>query len=461
MSTSPPTLAITFDNNSNVDASDVYIGFVSGSSGAPVTIVNAGDNSPILAVGDVGSYPAQGNWYTLDALPSGVVVTSFSGRVYVCYGTPWAVQYAGYEPAQSVTDPNFYLRYDKMEMTFTGQPADVANLTSIDYWSIPMTLNTSLNGTPAGTVSGLLTDVSPPVTTQAVFDALNPLTTPPVSGVPGPGGTDGTPLPALVPGQYKQYGSGPVPGTTFARIIGPSSYPPVYPSPGGIPVTPYDLLDDYLTYLLDTYGPGTQGGGSPPSLGAGVVAFISGEFAGVGPNVPPTGPQSRQSYDLTATIDADLNLTLTGTTSGMGDTVMLYKKDDLLNPTGIYGGNAPYYLNGSTTSTAPGNDVYGWIGGDLFSGLNIGAVGSAAVVGGQVVGDMPSQSWFQLPVSSFFGNLQTGGPYYNQWAATLSTLSQAYNFAYTDRFAPVFVSLNPATADTLQIVLEDGTVNMG
>lgn len=461
MSTSPPTLAITFANNSNLNASDVYVGFVSGSSGAPVTIVKAGDHSPVLAVGDVASYPARGNWYTLDALSSGVVVTSFSGRVYVCYETPWAVQYAGYEPAQAVTDPNFYLRYDKMEMTFTGQPADVANLTSIDYWSIPMSLNSLKGGAVVGTVSGLLKNVSPAVTTQAVFDALNPLTTPPVSGVSGPGGTDGTPLPALVPGQYQQYGSGPAPGKTFARIIGPSSYPPVYPPPGAIPVTPYDLLENYLTYLLNTYGPGTPGGGSPATTGAGVIAFISGQFAGVGPNVPATGPASRQSYDLTATIDADLNVTLTGETSAMGNTVMVYKKGDLLNPTGIYGGNAPFYLNGSTSSTNPGNDIYGWIGGDLFSGLNIGAVGSAAVVGGQVVGNMPSQSWFKLPASSFFGGLQPGGPYYNRWAATLSGLSQAYNFAYTDRFAPVFVSLNPANVDTLEIVLEDAAVNMG
>ena len=163
---------------------------------------------------------------------------------------------------------------------------------------------------------------------------------------------------------------------------------------------------------------------------------------------------------LNATIDANLNLTLTGTTSGTVSTVMVYKKEDLLNPAGIYGGNAPYYLNGSTTPTSPGNDVYSWIGGDLFAGLSIGAVGSPTSVGGQVVGNMPSQSWFKLPVSSFFGNLQPDGHFYNRWAATLSTLSQAYNFAYTDRYAPVFVSLNPANVDTLQVVLEAAAVKL-
>ena len=449
------TLTLTFSNNSHVDASAVFIGFVAGSSGTAVSITNLQDNSALKAVDDVGSYPAPGNWYSLDTLSAGVGIQSFSGRVYVCYGQAWAVQRQGYEPAQAVSDPNLFLRYDKMELTFTGSPDDVADLTSIDYWSIPMTLNAMLAGKVVQTARGLL----PGVTTQQVYDALNALTTPPVSGLPGPGGIDGTPLPALVPGQYQQYPGGPAPGTTFARIIGPSSYPPVFPAPGAIPVTPYDLLHDYLAHLYRDFGPHTHGGEKVPTLGKGVIAHIAGSFAGVGPNVPPTGPTSKQTYSFEAHIDKDLNITLKGTASGVtGNITMLYKKDDLLNPTGIYGGNAPYYLNGASTPTNPGNDVYGWIGGDLFSGLNIGAVGSDAQQGGYVVGALPSQAWFKLPPSTFFTHMQPHKPYYNRWAATLSQLSEAYNFAYSDRFAHVLVSLNPSTVDTLQIVLEDGRI---
>ena len=156
------------------------------------------------------------------------------------------------------------------------------------------------------------------------------------------------------------------------------------------------------------------------------------------------------------------DITLTGTLSGMGSTTMKYAVADLQNPTGIYGGNAPFYLNGATTSTIPANDVSGWIGGDLFSGLNIGAVGSRTVPSGgtTAVGAMNSQSWFTLANSSFFAGLQPTAKYYNQWAATLSPLSQAYNFAFSDRFAAVLVSLNPATVDTLEIVLEDATVTL-
>lgn len=96
------------------------------------------------------------------------------------------------------------------------------------------------------------------------------------------------------------------------------------------------------------------------------------------------------------------------------------------------------------------NDIYGWIIADLFAGLNIGAVGSTTEVNGQQVGLMDSQQWF-TPTQRFAA-LQPNQPYYNQWAAKMSTLSDAYNFAYTDRFAHVVAPLNPAQVDTLEIV---------
>lgn len=460
MSSNPATLSVQFTNDSTFTDDQVYIGFVPGSTTATFDIVNAANSDAILPLNIGSGYPFDGNWYTLTELSSGATITNFSGRIYVAYMKAWNVQRAGYEPAQSVTDPNLFLRYDKMEITFNGAATDVANLTSIDYWSIPMTLQTSLNGgAPVNTVTGLNSGV----TAQDVFNALNKLTTPPVSGIPGPGGIDGTPLPGLVPGEYQQYPNGPAPGTTFARIIGPSSYPPI----GAIPVTPYDTFKNYLQYLATTFGPGTEVGAVIPGLGNGVFATIAGNFAGVsnaGAPPPTSGPQSPQAYNLSASIDSSLNVILSGTVGSIsGDVSMAYQLADLMNPSGIYGGNAPYYYNGATTPTNPGNDVYGWIGGDFFSGLQIGAVGSTVLsdgTGSEPVGQLQSAQWFKLPIAAFFNNLQPGTTNYNQWAAALQPLSQAYNFAYTDRFAPVFVSLDPANIDTLSIVLEDATVAM-
>jgi hypothetical protein len=137
---------------------------------------------------------------------------------------------------------------------------------------------------------------------------------------------------------------------------------------------------------------------------------------------------------------------------------------DLVSPSGIYGANAPFYLDGSLTPTMPGNDIYGWIEGDLLAGLNVGALGSLTMVNGVQVGQMESSQWFSLP--GYFSYLQPGNDnYYNQWAAAMSGVSDAYNFAYTDRFAHVTVPLNPAEVDTLVIninglVPEPGSLTM-
>ncbi|MBC7865221.1 MAG: IPT/TIG domain-containing protein [Bacteroidia bacterium] len=420
-----------------------------GATGAVSVTTPAGK---AISSADFSFYPFNGNWYLLDDLSEGVDITSFSGRIYVSYGTPWNVQHQGYEPGQNITDPNFFLRYDKMEITFNNATADVADLTSIDYWSIPMQLDTYLNKVKKQTVLGLLSGV----TTQNVFDKLNALSTPPVSGLKGA-------LPALVPGKFTQQPSQK--GSGFARIIGPSSYPPAYPLPGGVPTIPFDIFNNYLTALLTNFGPGTKVGAIVPGLGNGVIATIAGNFAGVGPKVPPTGPKSKQTYNLTASIDSSKNITLSGTvSSAKGTTTMLYKLNDLLNPSGIYGGNTPFYFNGATKPINPANDVYGWVGGDLFAGINIGALGSSTTINPPAVstatmaGALSSSQWFKLPLNLLFANMQGSATSYNQWAATLQVLSQAYNFAYSDRFAHVVVSVYGV--DTLQITLHPAAVKM-
>lgn len=459
-------LTVQFINNSTLEPSDVYIGFVSSSpppntSAPPFSISAVHDGSPINAIDAIApdSFPAPGNWYALDSFQNqGVCITHFSGRIYVCYETPWAVQHKGYEPGCSVTDPNFFLRYDKMELTFNGAASDVANLTSIDYWSIPMSLQTMKNGTgPIHTVQGLLTAPTHQVTTQQVFDELYSLTKPDVVAQRSIAGVDAKPLPALVPGEYTQDPNGPAPGKAFARILGPSFYPPPFPAPGGRPVTPYGLLEDYLQHLSATSENGK-------------IATIAGHFAGVG-SAPTFAEQMPQDYNLSATISSDLNITLCGTLSNIGniannqkDVTMVYLKDDLLNPSGIYGGNAPCSITPPLAPGAPADNVYSWISGDLFCGLNIGALGSATEINGKAVGSMTSQEWFAtLPTSKFFAYLQPESTYYNQWAATLSNLSQAYNFAYTDRFSQassVLIPLDPGSVDTLVVVLEVATVTM-
>ncbi len=223
----------------------------------------------------------------------------------------------------------------------------------------------------------------------------------------------------------------------FVRVIGPGVYPP----PPGLPASPYDDFQSYLRYLQGEYAPARGG----------IVATIKGRFGGVGKN--PTTPETKpQDYDFKATIDAALNITLRGATTLLGERTLVLTRANLVGPSGIYGANPDFTIDGK--STYPLNDVYGWMIGDLLSGLNIGAVGSTATPAGAAkpVGEMDSQQWFKL--KDYFGALQPGSSgNYNQWAAAMAPLSQAYNFAYSDRFAHVVATLNPAVVDTLQIVV--------
>ncbi len=432
-------LTVKFSKGSDVAQKNIYIGFVPGSTSDQFDIsYHAGEFEPLeVEVLPLNAEKGKGNWYSLEKLQNGVQIKHFSGRIYISYGQPWEVLDAYYEPAQNITDPNFFLRYDKMELTFNGESTDVADLTSIDYWSIPMKLETSLDGLiPVQIDYGLKEGV----TSNEVYKALDKLTSTPKSGLSNT-------LPALVPGEFTQNPNQP--GAGFARIIGPSSYPPI----GGVPVTPYHLFESYLTYLNKTFGKGAQGR-TVNGLGNGVIANIAGHFNGVGPNVPPTGPQSAQNYDLTASIDESLDVTLTGKIGGV-DATLLYKKDDLINPDGIYGANAKFSLNGAAKQN-PANDVYGWITGDLLAGFNIGAIGSTTSFGATMAGAMTSSEWFsQIPNTSLFSNLQSNDAFYNQYAAALQGVSQAYNFAYSDRFSAVQVSLDPAKVNTLTISFYD------
>ncbi len=384
---------------------------------------------------------AEHRWYTVGDLISGVSLTSISGRIYFCYGETFT--FVGPQP-QTPTAQSFFDRYDKVEITFTGQPSDVADLTSIDFWSIPFQLTSKKNGKQIDVVKGLYDSI----TAVDAYEKLLSLSTPPVSGLSGA-------IPALVPGEFKQEGNGPMPKAVFGRIIGPSVYPPT----PGKPVFPYNTMEPYLSWLNKTFGPGT-GTTTVPGLGNGVIAKINGRFNGVGPDVPSSGPKSRQDYDLSANIDKSLDITLKGTVgNGKEKITLAITKADLLNPTGIYGANPPVSLNGGSAATL-GNNVYSWAIGDFLSGLNIGAVGSQEKYNGVAIGSMDSHKWFfgKLPKKYMFSGAQSDRNRYNQYAATLHDISDAYGFPYAERFTDVFAGLNPSNVDELEIKLLEGVL---
>lgn len=189
-------LKIKFKNESNLLDSDVSIGFVSGSTTNEFNIsYSAGLDMPLeIDILPLNDLKGKGNWYKFNDLKNGITIKNFSGRIYVSYGETWKVLNSFYEPAQNITDPNFFLRYDKMELTFNGNPADVCDLTSIDYWSIPMKLETFQENKLVQTDNGLKKGI----TSKDVYKTLNKLTSPPKSGLSNAKS-------ALVPGEFKQH----------------------------------------------------------------------------------------------------------------------------------------------------------------------------------------------------------------------------------------------------------------
>ena len=445
------TLKITFDKSAMADngQTKVNIGFIGTGS------VTKTDGTVLKFIDEgcpeTGGFA--GNWYTYSDLSAGVETSNFSGRVYVCYNGAWAPQSAGYEPSSiSPSDPNFNIRYDKFEMTFDGSVYSCADLTAIDFWAIPMSLKSTKGGAKVSEILG----VKPGSSNNDIYTALKGLSNPIQSTATATELTKefkaaGMNPPALIPV------SGVVMnGSDFVRVIGPNSYPP-FGNPQkkqmmGLPFTPYNTFMDYLNYLITTFGPSTTKGSTITGLGQGKIATLSGHYAGKGKN-PTTNITKPQDYNLDVTIDNDMNITLTGSGTVAGTIEMHFSKWDLLNPAGMYGGNAKFSLGSSTTTQSPENDIYAWLCGDLFAGFNIGAIGCATKVNNNVVGTLPSSEWFSnLNSGNMFGHLWPNhANFYNQWAAELVTRSDAYNFAYAERFSAPQLNLNPANVDTLVV----------
>ncbi|MEN2988488.1 hypothetical protein WG926_09250 [Tistrella sp. BH-R2-4] len=447
------SITLTVDNLSAVPDTEVYLGFWGASLNASIN----------------GTAMTAQSWYALSTITSFVINDTTSGRIYVAY----APNGCTINPNASILSGNDDV-FDKFELTFDGTVFSCADLTAIDFWSIPMSLSTSLKKAPVGHLAGLTGTTTAADLYTALAALSDPVqSTPAAKAVIEAFAKDGNALPTGVADQLLSPASGVVTNGAgdFVRIIGPNSYPP-FGSPStdalpGLPATPYNTFLSYYDALISSFGPGTA---SPApgftSLGNGRIATIKGQFAG---NSQETGPSyAAQAYDLKASIDKAGMITLAGSTGHFPSVTITIDRWNLLNPAASYGAAPAFSLNGGALQT-PGNDVYGWILGDFFAGLNIGAIGSATTVkvsGSSVaVGDMASSDWFStLPAKGLlFAALWPAGvtDHWNQWAAALNPSSQAYNFAFAERFSAPQLNLNPKTVDTLSITLLSRTVTAG
>lgn len=434
------------------------------------------------------------------------------GRLWFTMGSSgFSFNNTGYTPPlANFNDPNFLLRYDKIEASITGSTDDNMNMTSLDGFSIPFMVtayNSAHQSTTTQTLKGSSTDQ---ILAALGAVAANTSAPAPLGGYPAVTSYS----PYLVINSNSAVGtsnSTPVGSSgNFVRVIAndqlvaaQAADPVVTANSGQIPA-------NYLYGNAAIHLAKMDGTGANPFVG---TTSISGQFAGLGDKAT-NDTERKQDYALTATFNATEQVTMlnkqgvsttyTGVVTLTGSTTLREGANNgvthhvtikiayaqILDPTGMVGANAGYkytYDGGATwldTGLAgPQNNVFTWLSGDLLAGMNIGTVGSDKLFSGTInghtytnvkVGEIASQDWFwmgkalaaegQSVYDFYYSALQDSPDFYNAYSAALYKLSDAYGFAYGERIqgGSVAVSWNasqPDPVDTIVItILPDVTL---
>lgn len=356
-----------------------------------------------------------------------------SGTLYVSYNT--AITYTSAPTVATLP------RWQLFEMSYSASIASVGDLTSIDFFGIPIEMTTFAAGDTAYTTPvAKATYYSSTLTLLNALAALNANMTSAMLDISGNTFTPGTS--AL---------------GTFARVVGPNQMAApgsaVVSSNNGSPY-PYPSFADYLDGLVkDKY------------------TFIEKDDAVI----------SGYVFDYTGTITGNrtsgYQIALTGTTKTDSTTGLPSNATLTLNlpAQSSANGGFDFYIYGAvqscdsmavagfacTTTSLPtmANSVYGWMQADVMSALNFGYMNgksdraNAQYYGGKVTGN--SQAWYGLPPIAYpFGAARaTNDGKYNPWAATMYNHSDAYGFAFSDRNGRPSPGIALPTGGTLRLWL--------
>jgi len=345
-----------------------------------------------------------GNVYSLNDIGSGIQLQSAGGRIYFSLGAPLPISTGDPEPVNPQID-SWGVRFDKIELTYDVTNLNsVADLTSIDYFGIPLALQTfAPNGS---TPLQALTFSQPTNVVSATLAALAPA---------------GTQVLLTSNGSYLR-----VLGPQLMQANATKSAPNPYPS-----------LQSYVNEFS------TAGG----------VATIQDLFDG-NSSGGFTNNFLQQCYNFTTSFDGNGNLHLNGggTVVGQQHEIVIQASD--LGP-GIYWANPPYTVDGAASNIGV-NDVYAAVVRDVLAGFGFGFINSSTIDPNTIkpFNTEPSAYWWHSPHA--FNFLQTAQPNYNQYAYYLYTISNAYGQPFSDRWQTVQVALTYPQVATMEIdVLPD------
>ncbi len=379
-----------------------------------------------------------------------------SGTLYASYDVPIT-----YTSAPTVTTPQ---RFQLFELSYAQSIASVGDLTSIDFFGIPIEMTTYASGdTTFLRPLAKSTYYSSTLTMLSSLLKLNSNMTLAMLT------TTGTPF---TPGTSDM--------STFARVVGPNQMA----APGSLVIPasnpnyaagspfPYPSFADYLDSLVNSN-----------------YTFVERDRAVI----------SGYDFDYTGSISGNrttgYTITLTGTTAAPSPLPSNATLTLTLPPQAGSTGGFDFYIYGAVqscdsmnvagftciatstpavpaTSTKPAtpavtatlptmaNSVYGWMQADVMSALNFGYMNgridqdyASSSASKTVIGN--SAWWYNLPPTPYpFGGARvTNDGYYNPWAAVMYNHSDAYGFAFSDRNGRPSPGVALPTGGTLRLWL--------
>ncbi|GAA0784276.1 hypothetical protein E1180_01690 [Roseibium denhamense] len=430
-------LNVQFQNQTQLNAEDVYISIQVPPGTASSVNVTLSDGTPVSFSDpkDIMSVPV-----SLKTIGSkGLTVTTLSsGIFYVSYGA--ALQSKTAAPSFIGSGGTDYdTPFQPFELTRTGNPGDQGDMTAINYFTAPMGIESYTGGT-SGTKLQHVQYTKDTATIAAQLKAL----------------TNSDPASVITS------------GSSIVRIIGPSSFAPS-------DTNPFPSLIDYVQSVAATGqttkivnnnafnvpaagGPGSTNYNFTLNLVATTAADGSIQMSGdITTTVTPYGGASStgQTFqNCTVAISAadldNYNYTLYGqvpsesvTFSGGWTALETYMQSIGLGSQGAYG---------VTQRLAVG---------EISSGLLMGFLNSSYVPEGHTTAlkDMESCQWWELAPVKAFADIQPDHAYYNTYANVLYGASgnEVYSIPYSDRLGsgPLVnaVQYNGADVDTWVVTL--------
>ena len=421
------------DNAANYDTDDVWITFDNGGGATPFDVTYTNTTTGLQSV----TFDSPGgitNHLTSSIKLSDVANSTFtinsvsSVAVFVSYGDAFSNLTAS--PSFFEGTPGANISYQNFEITRTGGAGDQGNLTNINYFTAPMSIDSYSSDYMGGTTALQSTGFNQ--TTAQVANALNAVS--PTSAV-----TDGGAL---------------------RRFVGPSSYTTNPPFPSFESYIDSVNVSGVTNDIQNSNAFNTNGSDGTNGTNYNFTFELTSAVNSDG-DIILTGDITTQVKDNSSGVTSpgttytDATITISGSDQEKVDSIIYGQTavpsslatqvtygsgwydwaafvqdptNNLTNSFPVTGtpGSAENLANLTLTRTAIG---------EITTAILMGFLGSTTEIDGTALDQMASYEWWQIDPMQAFDEIQPTNPYYNEWAQVIfdATTNGAYSIPFSDR----------------------------